>query len=238
MDIRAVLFDLDNTLTHRDQSIDRYAEYLAGYYALDLQPNQTVHMGQIIRRIDQGGYPDPAQLTQPSIAASVAEALLDELKWHRSPSLADLTTFWQCHFALCAVPMTGAKRVLTCLKKAGYALAVVSNGAHASRLNLLHSLDVHDIFDVVHSSGLLGMRKPHTEIFLHTARVLQLEPAQCLFVGDHPVNDIQGAQQAGMQALWLAGFHPQPRDIQMHGIAQLSQILEYLALPSAAENLP
>ena len=32
MPIRAVLFDLDNTLTHRDQSIQRYSELLLQQY--------------------------------------------------------------------------------------------------------------------------------------------------------------------------------------------------------------
>jgi putative hydrolase of the HAD superfamily len=32
MTIRAVLFDLDNTLTHRDQSIVAYSQHLADHY--------------------------------------------------------------------------------------------------------------------------------------------------------------------------------------------------------------
>lgn len=53
---------------------------------------------------------------------------------------------------------------------------------------------------------------------------------ECLFVGDHPVNDIQGARQVGMQTLWLSGFHAS-KDIEIeHKIENLTQVLSFLHL--------
>lgn len=170
MTIRAVLFDLDNTLTHRDQSIAAYSRHLADHYQHQLQHDESNLIQAIIRRIDHGGYPKKEYLTHPSIAASVAYALQQELSWNSLPDLDELSQFWFQQFGLSAVAMPGAKSLLTELKQRGYKLAVISNGGHATRLNILQGLGFSHYFDEIVSSGLLGISKPNPEIFLHTSQ--------------------------------------------------------------------
>ena len=52
-------------------------------------------------------------------------------------------------------------------------------------------------FDAVVISGEVGMRKPEPAIYLHAARLLGLEPQQCVFVDDLAPN-IRGAVEVGM----------------------------------------
>ena len=228
MTIRAVLFDLDNTLTHRDQSILAYSQHLANTYQQQLQYVEISQIQSIIRRIDNGGYPKKERLTHPSIAASVAYALQQELNWNSLPDFEELTQFWFQQFGLSAVAMPGANSLLAELKQQGYKLAVVSNGGHATRLTILQGLGFSHYFDEIISSELVGMSKPNPEIFLHTSRQLDIAPQHCLFIGDHPVNDIQGATQAGMQALWLKGFHEVEDHKSMNTIQNLAEIKQYL----------
>ena len=228
MTIRAVLFDLDNTLTHRDQSILAYSQHLANAYQQQLQQAEISQIQSIIRRIDNGGYPKKELLTHPSIAASVAYALQQELNWNSLPDFEELTQFWFQQFGLSAVAMPGANSLLAELKQQGYKLAVVSNGGHATRLTILQGLGFSHYFDEIISSELVGMSKPNPEIFLHTSRQLDIAPQHCLFIGDHPVNDIQGATQAGMQALWLKGFHETEDHKSMNTIQNLAEIKQYL----------
>ena len=228
MTIRAVLFDLDNTLTHRDQSILAYSQHLANTYQQQLQQAEISQIQSIIRRIDNGGYPKKERLTHPSIAASVAYALQQELNWNSLPDFEELTQFWFQQFGLSAVAMPGANSLLAELKQQGYKLAVVSNGGHATRLTILQGLGFSHYFDEIISSELVGMSKPNPEIFLHTSRQLDIAPQHCLFIGDHPVNDIQGATQAGMQALWLKGFHEVEDHKSMNTIQNLAEIQQYL----------
>lgn len=231
MPIRAVLFDLDNTLTHRDQSIQQYSKFLLQQFQSDLFAPDLEKIQQIIRRIDNGGYPKKEELTHPSIGASVAFALLQELAWKTEVDFQDLADFWFQHFGQCAVAMSGALELLERLKQQDYALAVVSNGGHATRLNILQGLGFTDYFDEIISSELVGMSKPHKEIFLHSAESLRVHPSECLFIGDHPVNDIRGAQQAGMQAIWLQGFHPEDESLHVPRIQQLQELYAYLEQP-------
>ena len=228
MTIRAVLFDLDNTLTHRDQSILAYSQHLANAYQQQLQQAEISQIQSIIRRIDNGGYPKKELLTHPSIAASVAYALQQELTWNSLPDFEELTQFWFQQFGLSAVAMPGANHLLAELKQQGYKLAVVSNGGHATRLTILQGLGFSHYFDEIISSELVGISKPNPEIFLHTSRQLNIVPENCLFIGDHPVNDIQGATQAGMQALWLKGFHETEDHKSINTIQNLAEIKQYL----------
>ena len=46
-------------------------------------------------------------------------------------------------------------------------------------------------------SGEVGLAKPDPEIYLLTAKKLNLEPAECVFVDDLAIN-VRGAAEAGM----------------------------------------
>lgn len=230
MSIQAVLFDLDNTLTHRGQSIIAYSQFLAQHYAAQLLEMDLPKIQRIINRIDNGGYPKKEELTHPSIGASVAYALLQELHWKTVPDLKELSAFWFEYFGRHAVAMPGAEFLLQNLKQKRYKLAVISNGGHATRLNILQGLGFTHYFDEIVSSELAGISKPEPEIFLQASAKLGIAPERCLFIGDHPVNDVQGALGAGMQAILLEGFHLADTDQLMvsNRIQQLDQIWTFL----------
>lgn len=225
--IQAVLFDLDNTLTHRDLTAQAYSCYLAEYYASAFAQVEPEKIIEIVRRIDNGGYPKKELLTHGSIGASAAYALLQELSWLNPPSIDELAQFWFSQFGRCAVEMPDVKQVLEQLKSQGYQLAIVSNGGHDTRLNTIRGLGIADYFEEIISSGLVGFSKPQPEIFQITAQRLGVLPEHCLYIGDHPINDIQGAKNAGMHALWMQGFHPDAEEIQ-YKIQQLPEIFTHL----------
>lgn len=187
MTIQAVLFDLDNTLTHRDLTTQAYSRYLAEYYAPTLKQVESDKIIEIVRRIDNGGYPKKELLTHGSIGASAAYALLQELSWLNPPTIDELAQFWFSQFGRFAVEMPAAEQVLTQLKDEGYQLAIVSNGGHDTRLNTIRGLGIETYFDEIISSGLVGFNKPQPEIFQITAERLGVQPAQCLYIGDHPI---------------------------------------------------
>ena len=231
--MQAILFDLDNTLTHRDQSVQAYSQYLLDYFSPALKRNDADQYQKtldIIRRIDNGGYPKKEFLTQPSIAGSVAEALIQALDWYEAPRLDELSEFWFEKFGLSAVAMQGAELLLKTLRDQDYRLAIISNGGHATRLKILEGLGFAGYFDEIMSSESMGISKPKAEIFLHACQRLGTPPKQSLYIGDHPVNDYQGAKQAGLHALLLSGFHQINHDHipNMHVINQLHEVWNHL----------
>ncbi len=97
--------------------------------------------------------------------------------------------------------------VLQALRGQGLATAVVSNtpwGSPAppwrsdlSRHALSESLD----FTVFCRD--LGWRKPSPRIFRHVLALAGVVPEEALFVGDHPVWDVEGPRACGMRAVLL-----------------------------------
>ncbi|MEV6242392.1 HAD-IA family hydrolase [Lentzea sp. NPDC051838] len=53
------------------------------------------------------------------------------------------------------------------------------------------------LFDATIISGEVGLAKPQQEIYLLTAKKLDLEPRECVFVDDLAIN-VHGAKEAGM----------------------------------------
>ena len=77
------------------------------------------------------------------------------------------------------------------------------NGIRTALLSNSWSMSVYDraswseLFDVIVISGEVGMRKPDADIYLHTAALLEVPPAGCVFVDDLAVN-VRGAVAVGM----------------------------------------
>ncbi len=77
-------------------------------------------------------------------------------------------------------------------------------------LATIKALGFDDYFDAVVCSGALGIKKPDSRIFEHAASELSVAVDSCCYIGDHYINDYQGARECGMQAFWLEGFQSLP----------------------------
>lgn len=91
-----------------------------------------------------------------------------------------------------------------------YQLATISNGNVDVR-----RLGLERYFSVIVSADEVGLSKPDPAPFLHALERAGTAPANTLHIGDHPVDDIQGAQGVGLHALWfnrlLLDWPDQPR---------------------------
>ena len=99
-----------------------------------------------------------------------------------------------------ALPAPGADETLAELKHCGYRLGIISNTL--SSLDIPRSLTADgwdDYFEVVIQSSALRSRKPAPDLFLEAARLLDVEPARCAYVGNRISKDIVGCKRAGYQ---------------------------------------
>jgi len=92
--------------------------------------------------------------------------------------------------------------VLQTLRREGYIVGVISNW-DSRLLALLHGLELMPYLQHVSISALVGWDKPHRTIFLHATNAIGVDPGRALHIGDNFQADVQGAQQAGLQPLWL-----------------------------------
>jgi putative hydrolase of the HAD superfamily len=94
------------------------------------------------------------------------------------------------------------------LREHGHRLGLLTNGAEAQQLDKLDRTGLADAFDVVCVSERIGFQKPDVRAFHTLALQLDVDPADCLFVGDDPERDVAGALAAGMRAVLVD--HGQP----------------------------
>lgn len=59
-------------------------------------------------------------------------------------------------------------------------------------------------FEAAYYSHLIGLRKPHPEVYRYVTDRHGLDPARTLFIDDNRAN-VEGARQAGLQAFHLQG---------------------------------
>ncbi|MGI4848800.1 MAG: HAD family hydrolase [Janthinobacterium lividum] len=77
-------------------------------------------------------------------------------------------------------------------------LGVLTNGTAD-----LQAIGMAHYFDVVIAAHQFGRAKPDPAIFLAACRQLGLAPAQVVYVGDDPALDVEGAKNAGLQTVWM-----------------------------------
>jgi len=117
--------------------------------------------------------------------------------------------------------------VLTTLKSAGYSLAVISN-SDGSVEGELQRAGLRKYLDFVIDSAIVGVEKPHPEIFQIALERARLKPQEAIYVGDTYATDIGGAQLAGLRGVLLdrVGAYPEASCPRITSLSHLTALLE------------
>jgi putative hydrolase of the HAD superfamily len=109
----------------------------------------------------------------------------------------ELALFYQTHFYARSL-RPEAPAVLEALHEKGFRLAIISNTLSRRLVpSKLAEYGVARYFDPVVTSATLGWRKPNSRLFDEAARLMQLPPQACAYVGDTVSRDVIGARRAG-----------------------------------------
>ena len=195
MNIRAVIFDRDNTLLHFDPSAVTAIEARIAAAAPSLPPGAVTEYWTTW----PGPWPRAAH-DEPAFWLSFWGALGRQfgLPHHEVVALEQVGTFY--HTCFTAYPDSVA--CLAALRAANLRLAVLTNFELPSVDRTFHHAGVDaSMFDVLLSSVSIGFPKPDPRAYLAVANALQLHPTECAFVDDLPEN-VAAARALGMSA-WL-----------------------------------
>jgi putative hydrolase of the HAD superfamily len=99
-------------------------------------------------------------------------------------------------------PLPGVVPTLIELKKK-YKLGVISNGLVIKQWEKLVGLRLHHFFEAVITSQACSCEKPSPEIFHAALQALKVRPKEAVMVGDKIEIDIEGAENVGMKSIWL-----------------------------------
>jgi 2-haloalkanoic acid dehalogenase type II len=195
--IRAICFDLDNTLWAVEPVLERADRILADWL--------------------QARYPRIPQRFSAADMLEARAALLREhphqahdLTWLRRETFARLAeavgyerdmaqqafALWHAARNQC-VPFDDVIPSLQRLRSR-YRLATLTNGnADLGEIGIAHHFEVS-----LHAAGV-GCAKPDRRAYDALADALTLAPEEILFVGDEPHADVAGPRNAGMQTVWV-----------------------------------
>jgi putative hydrolase of the HAD superfamily len=115
-----------------------------------------------------------------------------------------------------------ASQTLSSLRASGLKLGLITNGSIRMQSRKLACLALSPMFHTILISDAEGISKPDRQIFLRALERLNANPAQAVFVGDHPEVDVAGARAAGMQAIWR-------RDPTVSRVVEADAVIEELA---------
>ncbi len=82
-------------------------------------------------------------------------------------------------------------------------LGIVTNNSTAEQTEKLRALNIANYFDTVVISEDVGVTKPDPKIFSIALERIGAVAQETVFIGDNWINDILGARNVGMAAVWL-----------------------------------
>jgi phosphoglycolate phosphatase len=182
----AVLFDLDGTL-------------------LDTAPDMASALNAL--RMLEGLAPLPYAAIRPHVshgAARLIEIGFACSAGERFDSLRQrFLDLYRSDLASGTRPFDGLEQILAELERRGIAWGVVTNKPGWLTNPLMEALGMDRRAACVISGDTLPERKPHPLPLLYAARLLEVDPGDCIYVGDAE-RDIQAGRAAGMTTLVAA----------------------------------
>lgn len=189
--ICGVIFDLDQTLLDRDQSLKHFLKRQwqrhEGLQNIPQPDFQTKFL-----ELDSNGkvWKD-----------AVYQRLIDQFSV-RGISASKLLEEYVLTFADNAVLFPGVNEVLQELKGQRKMIGMITNGRTQLQSSVIKASGLEPYFDAVLISESEGVKKPEPEIFQSCLSRLGLPASSCVFIGDDPQSDILGAHKAGMKTVW------------------------------------
>lgn len=220
--VRAVVFDLDETLLDRTATIEAWLDRAhAGLLAGSGVTRER--FGAAFHALDDHGHgcTDKREL----FARLVAELGVD---------VDPVALFGSFHVDAWREPrcFPGAHDVLRTLRARGLKLGIITNGGMPGQANKIRNAGLDELVDAWLVSSAFGCAKPDPRIFAAMAERLGVAPAGCLMIGDHPRCDVLGARAAGWQAIWTPRWLAWPPDerepMQVDAVRELPRIVDVL----------
>ncbi len=246
MTIRAVLFDLGDTLWHipnpppveevRRETVRRIFELLRSWGIDPEADERFFYLGRDIRltleaemrRAWEGDLrePDYGELAR-GVAAGKGLSLTPEQGW-------ELWETWNLGGEFFRRELfDDTLETLAALRERGYRLGCVTNRSFSGRafVEEVEGHGLHEFFEVMAVSCDLGYMKPHPEIYRHALGSMELEPTETAMVGDSLRADVAGAKALGMTAIWRPrpSSREEPDGIQPDFV--VTELRELLQLP-------
>jgi 2-haloalkanoic acid dehalogenase type II len=198
MTIETIIFDLDNTLINRKLAFKAYTERFIERFVNLSDEGKRKEITEYIITADRDGYRKKRELYE--------EIRTNLMMKDNNTSVEEMLEHWFSEFFKCSILMEGTIEILDNLKAKNIRLGIITNGSVHSQNAKINEVGIRHYFDEIIISDEVEVKKPDPRIFNLALERLNASAKKTLFIGDHPVNDIKGAADAGLHGVWLKGF--------------------------------
>lgn len=194
--IKAIFLDLDNTLVDRDAA---FQQYIRAFF-LENQQGLKIEDLQFILQKDNHGYTKRAVFCTWLVAHFQLEHWTAERFWLDMKS----------RLATYIPPVAPGLKAQIKNWQSEYIVAILSNGGSQNQRAKLHHAGLDDLFEEsqLFISGDLGVAKPDARFFEIALKRFGLQAKEALMIGDDLINDVEGAEAAGLWADKCDVFFP------------------------------
>ena len=192
--IKAVVFDLDHTLFDRYATIKKLVPQLRKHFDLGDGITDEYFIHEL-------SYADKHYVHKGW--EGTYNHLVSKGIFRTLPGFAEYTEIVLRHFRHIAEKYDFAEPTLKKIKSKGYKIGLITNGSHELQYKKLGKLELTDLFDEIIVSGDTPYQKPDERIFLMMAEKMGIAPQEMMYVGDHPLNDVEGSRKAGCVSVWV-----------------------------------
>lgn len=208
--LRGIFFDAGNTLLYprveelaQQLSDEGYPATVADFHAAERIAKKKFD-AWLWPRLESGGIPAAVdRLYWTDYLHTLMDRLRVPVARHGAVSEQIIERFRDIQFWSRVFPDTVP--VLQSLRDAGYYLGVISNSVGTME-EQLNRVGLAPYFRTILDSAVVGVEKPHREIFQMALEQAAISSAEALFVGDTYATDVGGARRAGIQGVLIDRF--------------------------------
>ena len=200
--LRAVIFDWGGTLTpwHTVDLAEQWAVYARAVHGSNEQA--SAGLAARILAAEEAAW-QRARTGQGSARLDdlLREVGLDPDDPSHPAALTAYRQFWEPH----TFTDEQVRPLWEGLRERGIRVGVLSNTIWSRDYHrgVFERDGVLDLIDADVYSSEMAWTKPHPRAFLEAAVALGVEPAESVYVGDRPFEDVHVSQLAGMRAIWV-----------------------------------
>jgi putative hydrolase of the HAD superfamily len=195
--IRALLLDALGTLVELEPPAPHLQLALGAISEADAERAIAAEMSYYRAHLDEGRDAESLAALRRRCAEALREALPAEA-WPDDLDALVETLLGSLRFR--AFP--DAPSALEAARARGLRLVVVSNW-DCSLPHVLARIGLAPLLDGIVASATAGARKPSAAIFEHALRLAGVSASEAVHVGDSPLEDVDGARGAGIEAVLL-----------------------------------
>ena len=194
MKIKAIIFDLDNTLL--DFMKMKRQAVRAGIESM-IEAGLTVDQDKSVDRIFEL-YEAKGWENQ-----QIFDIFLEEMhgKVDAKFLAAGIVAYRRAREANLKV-YPNVNQTLVSLGKMGLKLAIVSDAPRREAWMRIFYLNLHHVFDIVLTFDDTGVRKPSPKPFEMALDQLSVKADEAIMIGDWPERDVEGAKQLGIKTIY------------------------------------